>query len=60
MGLVRFGTGRDAADVAFATLFGGVVGAAPAISIKTIPNGQGQLILPQHVPYGLSTDSAWL
>ena len=24
MGFVRFGTGRDAADVAFATIFGGV------------------------------------
>lgn len=31
MGLVRFGTGRDAADVAFATIFGSVVTHAPVI-----------------------------
>ncbi len=28
MGLVRFGTGRDAADVAFATIFGSVTSLA--------------------------------
>lgn len=56
MGFVRFGTGRDAADSAFATMFGGVVGAAPVINIQAIPNGQGVLVLPQHVPYALSTD----
>lgn len=56
MGFVRFGTGRDAADSAFATIFGGVVGAAPVISIQAIPNEQGVLVLPQHVPYALSTD----
>jgi transglutaminase-like putative cysteine protease len=56
MGLVRFGTGRDAADAAFATLFGGVVGAAPVIHIEAIPNAQGLLLVPQHVPYALSTD----
>ena len=56
MGLVRFGTGRDAADAAFATLFGGVTGAAPVIHIEAIPNAQGLLVVPQHVPYALSTD----
>jgi transglutaminase-like putative cysteine protease len=56
MGFLRFGTGRDAADAAFATIFGGVVGAAPVISIEAIPNAQGQLVVPQHVPYALSTD----
>jgi transglutaminase-like putative cysteine protease len=56
MGLVRFGTGRDAADAAFATLFGGVVGAAPVIHIKAIPNAQGLLVVPQHLPFALSTD----
>lgn len=56
MGFLRFGTGRDAADAAFATIFGGVVGAAPVISIEAIPNAQGELVIPQHVPYALSTD----
>ncbi|MDA3876817.1 MAG: transglutaminase family protein [Halothiobacillus sp.] len=56
MGFVRLGTGRDAADSAFATLFGGVRGAAPVIQIEAIPNAQGELIIPEHVPYALSTD----
>jgi len=56
MGFVRFGTGRDAADSAFATLFGGVRGAAPVIHIEAVPNAQGMLVVPQHVPYALSTD----
>lgn len=56
MGFVRFGTGRDAADSAIATMFGGVRGAAPTVQIAAIPNAQGVLILPQHVPYALSTD----
>ena len=57
MGFLRFGTGRDAADAAFATIFGGVVGSAPVIRIEAIPNAQGVLVVPQHVPYALSTDA---
>ncbi len=56
MGFVRIGTGRDAADSAFATIFGGVRGAAPVINIEAIPNAQGILTVPQLVPYALSTD----
>lgn len=56
MGLVRFGTGHDAADTAFATLFGGVTGSAPMVQIEAIPNAEGVLVQPTHVPYGLSTD----
>lgn len=56
MGFVRFGTGRDAADSAFATLFGGVRGTAPVIHIEAVPNAHGVLVVPQHVPYALSTD----
>ncbi|MDD5390634.1 MAG: transglutaminase domain-containing protein [Gallionellaceae bacterium] len=59
MGFVRFGTGRDAADSAFATLFGGVRGAAPIIQIEAIPNARGELMLPRHVPYALSTDGQY-
>jgi transglutaminase-like putative cysteine protease len=56
MGFVRICTGRDAADSAFATIFGGVRGATPIINIEAIPNEQGVLIVPQHVAYALSTD----
>ncbi len=58
MGFVRFCTGRDAADIAFATIFGSVSAAQPVISIQAVPNLQGQLVLPQHVAYALSTDGA--
>jgi len=58
MGFVRIGTGRDAADSAFATIFGGVRGTAPVMHIEAIPNAQGVLMLPQHVAYALSTDGS--
>jgi len=57
MGFVRFGTGRDAADSAFATMFGGVRGSAPVITIEAVPNARGELVVPQHVAHALSTDA---
>ncbi len=57
MGLIRFATGHDAADAAFATMFGGVQGTAPVMQIQAIPNAQGLLVVPQHVFHALSTDS---
>jgi len=60
MGLVRFATGRDAADSAFATIFGSVVGAAPVIHMEAVPNNQGVLVVPQHTPQALSTDGQLL
>jgi transglutaminase-like putative cysteine protease len=56
MGFVRIGTGRDAADTAFATIFGGVRGSAPLMQIEAIPDSNGTLVVPQHMPYALSTD----
>lgn len=56
MGFVRFGTGRDAADIAFATIFGGVTVAQPVIEIRAVPNSRGQLVVPRHVEHALSTD----
>ncbi len=56
MGFVRFCTGRDAADIAFATIFGNVIAAQPMISIEAVSDSDGLLVLPQHVPYALSTD----
>lgn len=57
MGLVRLGTGRDAADVAFATIFGSVASLAPIIRSTAIVDATRGLVLPQHVMQALSTDS---
>jgi transglutaminase-like putative cysteine protease len=57
MGFVRFGTGRDAADVAFATIFGTVMSSAPRITIEAIADADGRLLMPYHCPEALSTDS---
>jgi transglutaminase-like putative cysteine protease len=53
MGFVRLGTGRDAADVAFATIFGNVTGQAPIIRIHVL-EGAG-LEVPHHCREPLST-----
>lgn len=57
MGFVRFGTGRDAADVAFATIFGGVRSRAPAIHARAIDDPAAGITLPHHCREALSTDS---
>ena len=57
MGFVRFGTGRDAADVAFATIFGPVASSAPRITIEILPGADGRLVMPWHCAEALSTDS---
>ena len=56
MGFVRFGTGRDAADVAFATIFGPVQSSAPRIQIQALPGDDGVLEMPWHCAEALSTD----
>jgi len=56
MGFVRFGTGRDAADVAFATIFGTVTSSAPRIAIEAIASADGRLVMPHHCTEALSTD----
>jgi transglutaminase-like putative cysteine protease len=55
MGLVRIGTGRDAADVSFATMFGNVKSQAPIITISALDDAANGYQLPQHSPLGLST-----
>ncbi len=57
MGFVRFGTGRDAADVAFATIFGPVQSHAPRITIEAVPGADGRLLMPYHRPEALSMDA---
>jgi hypothetical protein len=56
MGFMRFGTGRDAADVAFATIFGGVIAGPPVIRTRAL-EGAG-LELPSHCREALSTTPA--
>ena len=57
MGFVRIGTGRDAADASFATIFGSVTTHAPRIDISAETNRQRGWDMPVHRPEGLSTDS---
>jgi len=56
MGFVRFGTGRDAADVAFATIFGGVRSMAPLIRASAVDDASRGMMLPYHCREALSTD----
>ena len=53
MGFMRFGTGRDAADVAFATIFGDIRATAPVIHIRAL-EGVG-LETPHHRRDAIST-----
>lgn len=55
MGLVRFGTGRDAADVSFATIFGSLKSSAPVLQIEAIDDPANGLTLPRYCPEALST-----
>ena len=57
MGLVRLGTGRDAADVAFATMFGAVQSNMPLISFKAIEDVGNGYYMPTHTSHALSSDS---
>ncbi len=57
MGFMRLGTGRDAADVAFATIFGSVSSQAPVIRTRVV-EGPG-LEVPRHCREALSTAAGW-
>jgi transglutaminase-like putative cysteine protease len=56
MAFVRFGTGRDAADVAFATIFGNVQTQAPFIRATALQDASQGIELPHHSQQALSTD----
>ena len=58
MGLVRIGTGRDAADVSFATMFGSLKSFPPLITITALDDPAGGFELPKHSPQALSTSGA--
>ena len=55
MGLVRIGTGRDAADVSFATMFGSVKSCAPVVTIDAVDDPANGFILPTHSTDAVST-----
>ena len=57
MGFVRMATGRDAADCAFATMFGSVDSWQPVIHIEALPGDSGQMNMPRHLADALSTDA---
>lgn len=59
MGFVRIGTGRDAADAAFATIFGQVRSEAPTIAIRALLDENGHTQTPKHCTEALSTDAGF-
>jgi transglutaminase-like putative cysteine protease len=58
MGLLRLGTGRDAADVSFATVFGAVGSSAPIVNIEAVVDAASGFTLPQQSADVLSTAAA--
>jgi transglutaminase-like putative cysteine protease len=55
MGLVRIGTGRDAADVSFSTMFGAITSRAPLITIEAVDDSVNGFTLPMHTTEALSS-----
>lgn len=55
MGFVRIGTGRDAADVSYATIFGSVTSPPPLISVQAVTEPGRVWEVPRHRPEALST-----
>lgn len=57
MGFVRIGTGRDAADIAFATMFGTIDAHLPVLHIDAHTDTSQGYWLPWHCAEALSTDA---
>jgi transglutaminase-like putative cysteine protease len=57
MGFIRIGTGRDAADVSFATIFGGVNSLPPRIQVVALTDPALGRELPRHRTEAISTDA---
>ncbi|MGH6648420.1 transglutaminase-like domain-containing protein [Aquabacterium sp.] len=55
MGFVRIGTGRDAVDVAFSTIFGTVTSEPPQISIVALTEPGAPWLMPFHRTDAVST-----
>ena len=56
MGVIRLGTGRDAADVPFATIFGSVLTATPLVSATSILSADIACYLPYRTALAISSD----
>lgn len=56
MGLLRIGTGRDASEVAFATIFGTVQWTMPKIAIRADGDALSGIVEPFRHDYAVSTD----
>jgi transglutaminase-like putative cysteine protease len=54
-GLIRIATGRDAADVSFATMFGPVRGTMPAVTFRAIEDVAAGVCLPYPTTLAVST-----
>jgi transglutaminase-like putative cysteine protease len=57
MGFIRLATGRDAADAAFASIFGSVEWQTPVVVIEAIAGADGVRRIPEHCEDALSTDA---
>ena len=57
MGFIRIGTGRDAADVPFASIYGDVTPQAPVIQSRAIEDAWRGYPQPTHTDWALSTDA---
>ena len=58
MGLIRIGTGRDASEVAFATIFGTVQWTMPKVTIRAEGDALNGIVEPFRHEYAVSTDCA--
>jgi transglutaminase-like putative cysteine protease len=59
MGFVRIGTGRDAADISFATIFGQIHSEIPVLSIEPVTDDLRGCLPPRHRAVALSTDTTY-
>ena len=57
MGFVRIGTGRDAADISFATIFGQIQSHIPVLSITALTDTLHHYEQPAHRAEAISTDT---
>ncbi len=57
MGLIRIGTGRDAADVSFATMFGAVKSSSPLLEISAVDDPARGFTPPRYCNEVLSTQA---
>jgi len=60
MGFIRIGTGRDAADISFATMFGDVQSMAPLLAIEAVADDSGVCLQPFHRTDAISTAGEFL